>query len=144
MELLPKPFYNTWRRYRRRKRYQRLDGAVTGRKNVKIVKIGGTPRRVWKIKTVTKLNFKIFSPLKLWKKLKNTYVDMMLGLAGNVGSLNTSNYFGNKRVPKARQVGPVVYSNDEVENRLIYEIYRALIATRDLAPPAEQKLYIGH
>ncbi|KAJ8761256.1 hypothetical protein K2173_001312 [Erythroxylum novogranatense] len=139
MELLSKPFPGTWKRYWRRKRYQRIDGAGS-RKNTKTLRLGGPkPRRVWKIKAV-KLRLRLFSPLKLWNKLKNAYVDMMLSLAGNAGYLSSDNVFGSKRIPKARQVIPVVYSNEEVENRLIYEIYKALEATRDLAvsPRVEQ------
>lgn len=52
-------------------------------------------------------------------------MNMMLNLAGNVGYLSTGNVFGEKRIPKARQA-PVVYSSEEVERRLIFEIYKAL------------------
>lgn len=57
-------------------------------------------------------------------------MDMMIHLAGNVGSLNTSKTFGGKRIPKARQVEAVVYSSREVEERLVLEIYKALAASR--------------
>lgn len=60
-------------------------------------------------------------------------MNMMVSLAGNVGSLNTSNVFGGKRIPKERQVSHVVYSTEEVENRLILEIYKALLASRELS-----------
>ena len=59
-------------------------------------------------------------------------MNMMVSLAGNVGYLNTSNIFGGKRVPKARQVSHVVYSTEEVESRIILEIYKALLASREL------------
>uniref|UniRef100_A0A5B7A7E7 Uncharacterized protein n=1 Tax=Davidia involucrata TaxID=16924 RepID=A0A5B7A7E7_DAVIN len=120
------------KRYWRRRQYQRLDGAAKSRKNVKIIKIGGSPRRrFWKIKAIPKLRLKIIaSPLKLWTKFKNAYMNMMLNLAGNVGTLNTGNVFGGKRIPKARQV----YSTtDEFENRLLFEIYKALMASKELA-----------
>ncbi|KAF3972994.1 hypothetical protein ACB098_01G183300 [Castanea mollissima] len=134
MELIPKPVQGTLKRYWRRQRYQRLHGSKPVRKNVKITRFGGSPRRrVWRIRAVPKLRLKNFAPLKLWTKIKNAYMNMMVGLAGNVGSLNTSNVFGGKRIPKERQVSHVVYSTEEVENRLILEIYRALIASRELS-----------
>lgn len=60
---------------------------------------------------------------------------MMLGLAGNVGHLNGGSAFGAKRIPKARQV-QIPYSNNEFENRLIFEIYKAMIASRELGTNA--------
>ena len=97
---------------------------------MQVARFGGNipPRRFWKIKAVPKLRLKkiIVSPLKLLRKLKNSYLNLMFNLAGNVGSLNTDNVFGNKRIPKARD-SKVVYSSEEVENRLVSEIYKALV-----------------
>ena len=133
MDLIPKPNQGSLKRYWRRQQYQRLHGSKSSRKNVKVTRFGaGSPRRVWRIRAVRKLRFKIFSPFKLWTKLKNTYMNMMVSLAGNVGYLNTSNIFGGKWVPKARQVSHVVYSTEEVESRIILEIYKALLASREL------------
>ncbi|XP_057984002.1 uncharacterized protein LOC131168501 [Malania oleifera] len=126
------PFYGNLKRYWVRRRYHRLDGSVKNRKSMKVARLGdGRRRRLWKIKAIPKLRLKIASPLKLWHKLKDSYINMMLNLAGNVGQLNNGNAFGTKRIPKARKV-PVVYSNDEFENRLIFEIYKALTASREL------------
>lgn len=55
--------------------------------------------------------------------------------AGKVGYLNDANVFVGKMIPKAGQ-GPavnVVYSGDEVEKRLVLEIYKALVATQELS-----------
>ncbi|KAJ4822399.1 hypothetical protein Tsubulata_008936 [Turnera subulata] len=136
MELLPTPFYATWKRYWRRKGYQRLDGAVTSRR--KVTRFGGTsssPRRSWKIRVVPKLRLKnIASPLKIMRKLKNAYVEMMASLVGNVGALNyDTKAFGSRRVPKAKEV-KFVYPGDAFESRLIYEISKTLIPSRELAP----------
>lgn len=57
----------------------------------------------------------------------------MVRLAGNVGSLNGNNVFGGKRIPKARQVAKG-YSGDAFEARLIYEISKVLVASRELNP----------
>ncbi|CAK7344233.1 unnamed protein product [Dovyalis caffra] len=131
MELAPTSFYGSWKRYWRRKRYQRLDGAITARKNMKVARFGGSPRRVWKIKAVPRLRIlkNIASPFKLLRKLKNAYVNMMLSLAGNVDGTNV---FGNKRVPRGRQV-KAIYPSEAFEKRLIYEIYKNLLATRELS-----------
>jgi hypothetical protein len=97
------------------------------------MRLGDSPAgRVWRIRAVPKLRLKIGSPLKLWTKLKNAYMNTMLSLAGNVGHLSNNNVFGGKRIPKARQV-PLAYSFEEIENRLIVEIYKAL-ASRELTP----------
>ncbi|OAY57119.1 uncharacterized protein LOC110609647 [Manihot esculenta] len=134
MDLMSTPFTGNWRRYWRRKRYQKLDGGLTGRKNTKMVRFGGgRPRRsAWKIRPKLKiLKIAAASPLKLVRKVKNAYVDMMLNLAGSVGFLNDDKVFGNKRIPKARQAAIAAsYSNEEFEARLVYEIYKALKATK--------------
>ncbi|XWS75508.1 hypothetical protein CRYUN_Cryun01aG0095500 [Craigia yunnanensis] len=133
MELLQKPIPGTLKRYWRRSQYQRLNGEVIKNKNkVKITRLRGGSRRFWRIKAKPKVRWKIASPIKLLTKLKNAYMNMMINLAGNVGYLNTDNTFGGKRIPKARKV-PMVYSSNEFEERLVYEIYKALIATRELS-----------
>lgn len=91
-----------------------------------------SPRRDWKIRTSPKLRWMIRSPLKLLTKVKNTYMNFMLKLAGNVGgALNTDNKFGLKRIPKARQVSKG-YSGDAFEARLIFEISKTLVASHEL------------
>jgi len=93
-----------------------------------------SPRRDWKIRTSPKLRWMIRSPLKLVTKVKNTYMNFMLKLAGNVGgAFNTENKFGVKRIPKARQVSnSKVYSGDAFEARLIFEISKTLVASHEL------------
>ena len=54
---------------------------------------------------------------------------MMLGLASEVDGTNV---FGNKRVPRGRQV-KATYPSEEFEKRLVYEIYKNLLATRELS-----------
>jgi hypothetical protein len=97
-----------------------------------MTRFGGSPRRVWKIKAVPKLRIlkSIASPLKLMSKLKNAYINMMLGMAGNVDGTNV---FGNKRVPRGRQVKAPNYPSEAFEKRLVYEIYKNLLATRELS-----------
>ncbi|KAJ6421361.1 hypothetical protein OIU84_028689 [Salix udensis] len=129
MERAPSSFYGSWKRYWRRKRYQRLDGAG---KKITVARLGGIPRRGWRVKAAPKLRIlksNIASPLKLMSKLKNAYINMMLGLAGEVDGTNV---FGNKRVPSGRQVKSTNPS-EAFEKRLVYEIYKNLLATRELS-----------
>lgn len=127
------------KRYLRRREYKRLHDEIAEQKRGRVARFGrGGPRRFWKIRLVPRLRWRIVaSPLKLLAGLKNAYVRMMFSLAGNVGSLNTNNVFGAKRIPKARQAPTTtVYSAEEIENRLIYEIYLALKASQPGLPAA--------
>ncbi|PON77497.1 hypothetical protein PanWU01x14_026580 [Parasponia andersonii] len=131
MELLPKPLHRNLNRYWRRRQYRRLDETVRSRKKVQVTQFGGAPiRRNWKIRASRRLRILRLigtSPLKLWKKFKTAYINMMVNLAGNVGYLNTNNVFGGKRIPKSRpESHKIVYSSDEIERRLVIEIYKAL------------------
>ncbi|KAL0015366.1 hypothetical protein SO802_002435 [Lithocarpus litseifolius] len=126
MELIPKPVQGTLKRYWRRQRYQRLHGSKPVRKNVKITRFGGSPRRrVWRIRAVPKLRLKNFTPLKLWTKIKNAYMNMMVSLAGNVGSLNTSNVFGGRRLITGSQSGEFTLWNGQSFN--LKEFFRPMI-----------------
>lgn len=133
MELLSSnPLSGSLKGSRKRRGYNRYDGgAASSRKNMKIVRFGGIPdQRSWRIKVVPKLRLKSMaaglSPLKLWRKVKDGYVNMMLNLAGN------GTAFGGKRIPKARQL-PASYAPTEFDNRLVLEIYKSLVASRELA-----------
>ncbi|CAI9758414.1 unnamed protein product [Fraxinus pennsylvanica] len=108
----------------KRKGYYRLSTA--NRKNVKVTRFGaGNIKRSWRIK---KFRFRLPSPLKLWYKFKNAYMNMMLKMAVNSGSDKT---FGAKRIPKARQPS-LPHTNTEFENRLIYEIYKSMVTSLEL------------
>ncbi|KAK4798136.1 hypothetical protein SAY86_030462 [Trapa natans] len=129
------------KRYLRRREYKRVHDEIADQKRVRVTRFGGggsrRPRQFWKIRIVPRLRWRLIvaSPLKLLAGMKNAYVRMMIGLAGNVGSLNTNNAFGAKRIPKARQT-PTVYSAEEIENRLIQEIYLTLKASSQPELPA--------
>ncbi|WOG92897.1 hypothetical protein DCAR_0312174 [Daucus carota subsp. sativus] len=101
------------------------------RKSMKTVTLGGSPKRSWRMKSVPKLKFKLIlsSPMRLWRKLKNRYMNLML----NIGSSSSANGFGEKRVPKARQSSRVSSSNTEFDNRLVFEIYKSLVTSHELA-----------
>lgn len=124
METISNPFNGTLSRRQqfRRRVYNRL----TNRKNnVKTM-------RSWRFRLNPKLGLKIASPLKLWFKLKNAYMNMMLKLATSTGTSKSGNMFGAKRIPKVRLV-PTDYSRTEFDNRLIHEIYKSMVASSELS-----------
>ncbi|MED6146124.1 hypothetical protein PIB30_031606 [Stylosanthes scabra] len=125
--LLPKPTYGGIKRYMRRRRYHRLD-ENGGTKTTKTVWLTGPPRqrRRWKVRAIRRLTWvAIRSPLKMWTKLKNAYMNFMLT------SMNIDNPFGEKKIPKAHGL-PKSYSRQEFEARLIFEISKALVASNEL------------
>ncbi|KAL1536953.1 hypothetical protein AAHA92_29521 [Salvia divinorum] len=116
---------------RRRRGYSRLSPKNRGKMQVARLG-GGAAKRSWRLRLAPKLRLiRAASPLRLWTKLKNAYVNMMLRLADNSGSSNSTNVFGAKRVPKARDAR-TAYSNSEFENRLIFEIYKSMVASYEL------------
>ncbi|CAN0913676.1 hypothetical protein LINGRAHAP2_LOCUS28080 [Linum grandiflorum] len=133
MELIP----TSWNRYWRRNRYRRLNDMPIRKRNIRVARLGGGDRLSpgWRIKVVAKVRLRVVvtAPLKLVAKLKNSYVDMMVKLAGNVGSLNTNRVFGNKRIPKARQLR-MSCSDWEFQNRIIYEMFKNISSAHELNP----------
>ncbi|KAL8123899.1 hypothetical protein AgCh_011777 [Apium graveolens] len=126
------PFSGSSKRYFRKSKPTGYNGTFDGRrKSVKTVTLGGSPKRSWRIKTVPKLKLKLIlsSPMRLWRKLKNGYMNMML----NLGSSSSANGLGEKRIPKARQASATTYTNTEFDNRLVFEIYKSLVTSHQLA-----------
>ncbi|KAK1357476.1 Glycosyl transferase family 8 family protein [Heracleum sosnowskyi] len=127
------PFSGSSKRYYRKNRPTGYNGTFDGRrKSVKAVTLGGSPKRSWRIKNVPKLKLKLIlsSPMRLWKKVKNGYMNMMLNLGS---SSSSASGFGEKRKPKARQSSRVTYTNTEFDNRLVFEIYKSLVTSQELA-----------
>ncbi|XAR51507.1 hypothetical protein NMG60_11006154 [Bertholletia excelsa] len=131
MDGLAYPFNGALKRRWRKRQYRRLDNSAPNRRKAKTSAFGGRPRRFWRVKVVPKLQLKIASPSKLWSKLKNAYINMMMSLAGNVSSLNNGDVFRGKRVAGARRIS-VTYTDKEFENRMIYEIFKSLMASKEL------------
>ncbi|KAA8529103.1 hypothetical protein F0562_034098 [Nyssa sinensis] len=127
MDILPGAYFENIKRYWRRRKYQRLDDS--NRKKMKITRLGNRNRKVCKIRLVPKLRFKIVSPIKLLAKFHDGYINMMIGLVGN----KKASLLGEKRVPKGGPV-PIVSASDEiVDCRMVMEIYKRLVSTRELA-----------
>ncbi|XP_073017986.1 uncharacterized protein [Primulina eburnea] len=127
MEIIP--FTKSIGRQWRRRGYSRLSPT---RRNLKKARFGGNPKRSWKVRIARKLRLvRVVSPLKLWYRLKNAYMSMMMRLADSSHTANSGNLFGEKRVPKARDL-KTTYSKSEFENRLILEIYKSMVASLEL------------
>ncbi|KAJ4709862.1 Transcriptional repressor NrdR like [Melia azedarach] len=138
MEIFPLAYYARLKRYSRRRKYQRIYGARSthGKRKLQVLRLGGgaaSPRRFWRIRTISKLRLKIFSPIKLLAKFHQAYVDMMICLANKMAN-STSNggFLRGKKVAKAQQVS-LVSSGEEVDSKLVMEIYKNLAASRQLS-----------
>ncbi|KAG6655818.1 uncharacterized protein LOC122310401 [Carya illinoinensis] len=132
----PSAYYENLKRYWRRRRYQSLNGEnYSNKRKLKITRLGGSARRrqYWRIRSTPKLRLSfIVSPIKILAKFHDSYVNMMLRLAGNVGKSNSVDLFGGKRVPKGRQIS-MVSGGGEVDGRLVMEIYKRIASTREIA-----------
>ncbi|CAN6549521.1 unnamed protein product [Malus baccata var. baccata] len=134
MEIAPTTYYDNFKRYWRRRRYQRMNGET--RKKMRVTRLGGGAkgsnrhRRSWKLKT--KLRFlKFVSPIKLLTKLHNGYVDMMIRMAGKAGGVGR---IAAKKIAKPQDQISMASCGDElVDSRLVLEIYKRLAASRQLA-----------
>ncbi|KAB1205614.1 hypothetical protein CJ030_MR7G017786 [Morella rubra] len=135
MEIVPSAYYQSLKRYWRRRRYKRLNGANSNKRKLKIARLGaGTARRLWRMRATPKISRNIIlSPIKLLAKFHDAYVDVMIRLAtGNGGRSNDVGLFGEKRVAKGPQIS-TVSSGEEVDGRLVLEIYKRIVSTREIA-----------
>ncbi|KAL6295113.1 hypothetical protein ACE6H2_003255 [Prunus campanulata] len=134
MEIFPTTHCDNLKRYWRRRRYQRLNGDT--KKKMRVTRLGGangpkTTRRVWKLRSaIPKLRLmKFLSPIKLLAKFHDAYVDMMHRIAGNAASVGR---VSGKKVARAQDQISVASCGDEVDSRLVLEIYKRLAASRQL------------
>jgi hypothetical protein len=125
--------------YWRLRYYERLEPIT---KPVRIAKLGTARHRSWKprpVQLLFKIRAKIWLPSKLLSKARDTYMNLMLALAGGIGrptatlknSRSCSDGLWVKRMPKARQMS--VSGQSEFEKRMMLHIYNLLIARPDLA-----------
>ncbi|PON34191.1 hypothetical protein PanWU01x14_346350 [Parasponia andersonii] len=140
MEIGPITYYESLKRYWRRRRYQRLHGSNHTKRKVLITRLGdgGSRRRQWKMrsykpKLLVSLR-RILSPLTLLAKFHDAYVDTMIWLAGNMAT--GAGAFAGKKVAKTKQISTVSSNADHqelVDSRLVLEIYKRLAASRQMA-----------
>ncbi|KAE8077249.1 hypothetical protein FH972_015828 [Carpinus fangiana] len=96
MEIVPSAYYESLKRYWRRRRYQRLtNGGKNNRRKLKIARLGGRTRTL--TSKGMEFNINIVSPIKLLARFHDAYVDMMIRLASKVGNPNNVGLFGGNR-----------------------------------------------
>ncbi|XP_058185621.1 uncharacterized protein LOC131302846 [Rhododendron vialii] len=130
-EGLPNPFNATLKKHWRRRKYRRLlDATIPKRKKLKIIRLGGSTRPLWRIKAVPKFHLNVVPRLNVWKKLKDAYINMMLKFAGNFSSLgNTEDAFRGMRIANSPPVPAVCgRSKEEHESKMVFEIFKSLVA----------------
>ncbi|XP_059441938.1 uncharacterized protein LOC132174246 [Corylus avellana] len=131
MKIVPSAYYESLKRYWRRRRYQRLiNGAKSNRRKLKIARLGGGTRTL--TSKVMRFNINTVSPIKLLAKLHDAYIDMMIPLASNVklGYPNNVDLFGGKRVPKGRRQISMASCGQEVDGKLVLGIYKRIASSR--------------
>uniref|UniRef100_M1DCF2 Uncharacterized protein n=1 Tax=Solanum tuberosum TaxID=4113 RepID=M1DCF2_SOLTU len=118
-------------------KYHRLGDAKrdNNKRKIRVLRLGNKRKMIFsKIKQVRiKLHWKLFSPLKLMTKFHNVYVNKMLSLEG---------YKKDGTICEAKKVAigksiPIVDSstNDVVDYRMVLEIYKNIMSSRELAHP---------
>lgn len=143
MEIVPTSYLESLKRYWRRRRYQKLSvNSNNIKRKMKVARLGdhGTRttthrRRACRIRRslTTKLSaLKVVSPTKLLALFHESYVEMMISLAGNVAKPNR--VLAGKRVAKDKQISMVSNGTEErlVDSKLLLEIYKRLAASRQL------------
>ncbi|GKV47310.1 hypothetical protein SLEP1_g54222 [Rubroshorea leprosula] len=63
-------------------------------------------------------------------RFHDAYVDMMIRVENNLGKANGSGLFGGKKIAKGQHIA-VVSGGEEVDSRLVMEIYKRLAASRE-------------
>ncbi|KAI3785237.1 hypothetical protein L1987_44352 [Smallanthus sonchifolius] len=105
------------RRFAKRSKYQRLNNGN---------------KKSWRVKIIKRLRWTVISPRNLWTNFKNAYIILMSNMAGKGGCLAAGAAFPTKKLP-ARASSRRISSNDQFHERLLYEIYKNFIASRELA-----------
>ncbi|GJU57060.1 hypothetical protein Tco_1234826 [Tanacetum coccineum] len=112
------------RRFTKRSKYQRLDHG-SNNNDMKM-------KKSWRVKIAKRLRWKRISPRNLWTRFKNTYMRLLLDIAGKVGNLTSGTAFSTQKLP-ARASGRISSSRQDFNDRLINEILKNFIASRELA-----------
>ncbi|KAF7131826.1 hypothetical protein RHSIM_Rhsim09G0103100 [Rhododendron simsii] len=118
-------YLDNLKRYWRRRKYQRLDDT---KKSRRVARLGNNQRRGWKLRLGRKLKFKVFLPVKLMTKFRRAYSNMMVRLVGD----KETGHFGGKKIPKSGPVPMVASASYEIDDRMVLEIYKRLVSTRQL------------
>ncbi|KAI4369021.1 hypothetical protein MLD38_017514 [Melastoma candidum] len=122
----------------RRRRYQRLPrGGSPGRRRLKVVRLGvlGDGRMARTTTTAARrsrlrLKLSSLSPLRLLARFHDAYVEMMMGVAIGVARCKTA--VGKGAACREDNQVSVGSTGDEVDQRLLLEVYRRIAASRQL------------
>ncbi|KAF3431937.1 hypothetical protein FNV43_RR26673 [Rhamnella rubrinervis] len=90
-------------------------------------------RRAWRIRRCLMTKLRAVSPTKLLAKFHESYVEMMISLAGNVGKPNR--VLAGKRVAKDKQISMVSNGTEEhlVDSKLLLDTYKRLASSGQLS-----------
>ncbi|XP_078153325.1 uncharacterized protein LOC144548509 [Carex rostrata] len=135
MEAFSYKFTRAIRAHWRKRKYQRLE---QGRKRTTLVtRLGhGENRRsrtrFFKLRSIGRFRIRMLSPIRLLARLRDAYVNAMLGLASKGSAFSTTNgpeAYWTKQIP---QRGSTRLGSTEYEKRLIAEIYKSLAASGEV------------
>ena len=136
--------YENLKRYWRRRKYQRLHGSNhNNKRKLRIIRLGdhGTSSSRRQCKAMRDSDKprspiclrRLFSPLKALAKFHDTYVNMMVRLAGNVAHKSSgAGAFAGKKVAKSKQISVVSSGEELVDSKLVLDIYKRLAASRQM------------
>ncbi|KDP35016.1 hypothetical protein JCGZ_09304 [Jatropha curcas] len=115
---------------RRRRRYQTFYGSNSNKRKLKVIRLGGGSRRLWKLRTIPKLQWKLESPVRALVNFHEAYVDMMIRIANGMGNLKRKGLFGGKKIAKERDIS-MVFCGEAlvVDTKLVLEIYKSMAAS---------------
>ncbi|XP_077217813.1 uncharacterized protein LOC143869575 [Tasmannia lanceolata] len=112
------------RGYWKRKKYERLiRPGRPRRKRVELARMGGPnrSRRFWRIRVTPRLRYlRLGYAKKLFVRLRDAYVKMMLGFANSTGFSYGSDF--------GRSIGYGNGSLKEYDEKMIVQIYKSLVA----------------
>lgn len=130
MDILQIPNFGNLKRNWRRRRYQRLDDASNNKKKLRIARLGSKKPRGFKLRIIPKLRLKFISPIRIFSKFHEAYVNTMIRLVG----YNKTGIIEGKRVPRREPIPMVSTSSNEiVDGRLVLEIYKRMLSSRESA-----------
>ncbi|KAK4358365.1 hypothetical protein RND71_023975 [Anisodus tanguticus] len=134
MAILGFSYLDNLKKFWRRQKYQRLGDAKrdNNKRKIRIIRLGNKKKIVFlKMKQASiKLHWKLFSPLKLVTSFHNFYVSKMTSLEGS----KKIGICGGKKVASGKPIPMLDFStNDVVDCRMVLEIYKKKMSSRDLA-----------
>ncbi|XP_062185368.1 uncharacterized protein LOC133888962 [Phragmites australis] len=153
-EAFPIRFTRGIRSYWRRSNYQRVDGigaAAPGRRRHQLVRLGegsdgprpcavrlGGMFRARRVRAPAPAPAAAKVPMRVLGRIRDAYVDVMLGAAKAQPAAaraqpSAPEALWQKRVPVRRSTSQARQKPEELGQRLVIEMYKSVLASRDLA-----------